>query len=269
MISYVFFLHFQRSLNLKGKPILHKSAIFIILALVTIGGFLICIAVIKELVMNSTIPLTLQNISNLTIYSIIGFIIIAAVFVSYLLIFFRLSGFYSVRNFGIAIVLMAIVATFFLNHYNDHIEKEKRKLLSVRLSIEGDPMVEMLFSRIENDLLNDPVIKNNNPQGQSGLSNLKDDSIASLLLKKYFRESWNNFMVQITICRPDKFLRIQPQNYQVNCETYFQDLIRDFAKPASCNHLFYLDYGYGMKNYLAVIPFGSIENPDNLKKTRR
>lgn len=262
LISYIWFIHFPVSTNFKAKGISAKIFVILIRLVILVGGFILCLAVIRELVMNSTITLTLQNISSLSFYSILGFIIISAVFVSYLLIALRVTGFYSAKNFGIALVLLAIAATICLNHYTALIEKEKRKLLAVKLSIERDPIAEMLFSKHEYDLLNDPVLTDYYKQNSSKFSDLTDDSISSYLIKNYFRESWNNYTIQITICHPKKILRIQPQNYLLNCQTYFQDLLKDFGKPVSDTHLFYLDYGYGLRNYLAVIPLGRSENPN-------
>ena len=263
MISYVLFLHLPGPIAFKRKSIFTRILVICIYAIVLAGGFILCITVIRELVMNSTIPLTLQNISSLSFYSIIGFIIISAVCISFLLIAIRLSGWYSVKNLGIALVLMAIVVTICLNHYNDSIEKEKRKLLAVNLSQERDPIAEMLYSKNENALLDDLLLKQyDKPNSLTG-SDWTDDSIGSYLLKKYFRDSWNNYMVQITICHQQKLLRIQPQNYLVNCETYFRDIINDFGKPAAGQHLFFLDYGYGLRNYLAAIPIGDKEDQHN------
>jgi two-component system, NtrC family, nitrogen regulation sensor histidine kinase NtrY len=262
-VSYILFLRFPVSITLKGKNIFARIMIITFSVFVMIGGFILCIIVIRELVMNSTIPLTLQNISSLSFYSIIGVIIISAVFISYLLIASRVTGLYSIKNFGIALVLLAVVATICLNHYNNRIEKEKRKLLAVKLSMERDPLAEMLYSKYENDLLNDPVLKNYSKQNLSEGFDLTDDSIASYLHKKYFRESWNNYTVQITICHKKKILRIQPQNYLIDCETYFKDIINDIGKPVSGKYLFFLDYGYGLRNYLAVIPFSKKEDPDS------
>jgi two-component system nitrogen regulation sensor histidine kinase NtrY len=261
MISYILFLHFPGSITLKGKKILSRIQIICIYIIVFAGGSFLCIGVIRELVINSTIPLTLQNISSLSFYSIIGFIIISAVFISFLLIAVRVTGLYSVRNFGLALVLLSIAATICLNHYNDQNEKERRKLLAVKLSLERDPIAEMLYSKNENDLLNDPVLKAYGKKNTSSGFDQADDSLSSYLLKKYFRESWNNYTVQITICHQKKTLRIQPQNYLVNCEIYFRDILDDFGKPVTGQHLFFLDYGYGLRNYLAVIPFGGNEAP--------
>jgi len=257
LISYILFLHFPASKPFKSKKIFARILHICINVFILAGGFILYIAVIRELVMNSTIPLTLQDISSLSFYSIIGFLILAAVSVSFLLIVLRLSGMYSAKIFGIALVLLAITATICLNHYNVRIEKEKRKLLAVKLSLERDPIAEMLYSLHENDLLNDPVLKDFDKQNSSTGSDLTDDSIATYLLKKYFRESWNNYSVQITICHQQKILRIQPQNYLVNCESYFQDIINEFGKPTTGQNLFFLDYGYGFRNYLAVISFGA------------
>jgi two-component system, NtrC family, nitrogen regulation sensor histidine kinase NtrY len=262
LISYTLFRNIPGSVSFKGKRIFSRFLIIFIRVFVVVAGFILCISVIRELVRNSTIPLTLQDISSLTFYSLLGFIIISAVSISFILISIRISGLYSVKNLGIAIVLLAIAATICLNHFNDRIEKEKRKLLAIKLSLARDPLAEMLYSKQEIFLLNDPFLKSYGKQNSSAGSDLADDSIASYILKKHFRESWNNYTIQITICHKKKTLRIQPQNYLVSCQSYFRDILSDFGKPVSGQHLFFLDYGYGFRNYMAVIPFGNPEAHD-------
>jgi two-component system, NtrC family, nitrogen regulation sensor histidine kinase NtrY len=266
-ISYILFRNIPDSFSFGGGKKQFRIMVMGIKVMVVFTGLILCIAMIRELVINSTIPLTLQNISSLSFYSFLGFIIISAVFISFLLIAIRLTGFYSAKNFGIALVLLAVFATIYLNHYNGRQEKEKRKLLAIKLSLERDPLAEMLFSKQEANLLNDPFLQSYGRQNSSMGSDLADDSIASYMLKKYFRESWNNYTVQITICHKKKTLRIQPQNYVVNCESYFQDILSDFGKPVSGQHLFFLDYGYGFRNYMAVIPFSDLKDKANDKVT--
>jgi two-component system, NtrC family, nitrogen regulation sensor histidine kinase NtrY len=255
IISYVFFLNFDRSLSLK-KTVFQAFAVNVIIFIPVLSGSLfLCIASTRELVMNSSLPLTLQNISGLTIYSIIAFISLAAIYISCLLVILRLAGLFTVRNFGLALLLMAVLETMMLNHYNDIAEKEKRNLLAVRLGIERDPIAEMLFAKHEDDLMNDPFLSH----GEQS-----EDSIANYLRRKYFGESWNNYIVQVTVCTPRKTLNIQPQNYLVDCHSYFRDLIQDFGKPVSGNHFYFLDYGYGLRNYLAIVPVGPIKKPDSV-----
>ena len=272
-LAYIFFKHYPGFIKTKGK---RKSTLYII-------GFLqiFCIAfcfgfslyLIRDLVINSSLSLNLQNIANITLPSIIGFIIIAAVFLSFFLVAFRLSivtlhllgksknAYNEMRTIRISLsgivcflVFFSVVSTGVLNYYNDHAEKEKRKLLAVKLGVERDPIVEMMFSRQEDAMLKDTVLQTFSETPHEGSYILMEDSLARIIQRKYFREVWNNYSVQVTICSGENILKVQPQNYLYNCNSYFQNIVKEFGKPTGSRQLFYLDYGYGYKNYLAVIP---------------
>jgi len=90
---------------------------------------------------------------------------------------------------------------------------------------------------------------------------LLKDSITDYLEDKYFKKDWNNYTIQITICSQKKLLHIQPQDYLINCDLYFQNILKEFGKPTLSKHLYYLDYGYGYRNYLAIIPLIPEKNP--------
>jgi two-component system, NtrC family, nitrogen regulation sensor histidine kinase NtrY len=287
VISYLLYLHFPCSFDLSKRSTILKSLFILVVFLVLLVGFGFCVYVIRVLVINSSIPLTLQKISVLNSYSLVAFIIIASVFLSYLLIVVRLLPYFYILPFlkghhqrnvdfsfkvnGRSVVfflfLMSATATLVLNHYNDVVEMEKRKLLAVKLSTNQDPMAEMLFTMLEDELVKEPLFNTAESYDTRHDQVISDDSLTAFVLKKYFRESWNNYNVQITVCQQSKLLRIQPRNELVNCETYFKDIIRDFGKPTSSPYLYYLDYGYGFRNYLAVMPFGIRESAqENGKK---
>ena len=275
ILSYLFFRNFTLPNGFEKKGQLFKIALLGGLLILLIAGLFICIAIIHELVSNSTIPLTLQNITVFNRYSVIAFLIISIAVLSYLLIASRIfillaiyipGGFFRKEMAGsknipvkisvIFMVMMAIVATVSLNIFNKEMEMEKRQLLAVKLSAERDPMAEMLFAGLEGELAKDSLFIHFVKQDSIRQKKVGEDSVARYLTQKYFRESWNNYNVQITICSPLKFLRVQPRNYLVNCGTYFNELIQDFGKPTTSRRLFYLDYGYGFRNYLAVISPG-------------
>ncbi len=269
VFAYVFYLSFSGETRRITGPGKYGYMVLIICALVIC--LIIAVHLVKDLVVNSTIPFTLQNVSNLDFNSFLGFIIISSVFLSLFLIGSRLinwmiilSGIttlpfsinirfwkFSVSNILVYLVFFSVFATVILNHYNEKIEKDKRKLLAIKLGATRDPLAEMMFARFEPTLLNDSILKG------LILQNRNTDSITRYLQDKYFKDYWNNFSIQFTLCHGDKQLRVQPQNYLVNCDSYFRTLIREMGKPTFSKQFYYLDYGYGFKNYLAVLPVSS------------
>lgn len=103
----------------------------------------------------------------------------------------------------------------------------------------------------------DSVFRSAAFQKNKPVAEFEEDSIARLIQQNYFREAWNNYSVQITICSGQKVLRVQPQNYLFDCDSYFRNILKEVGKPTFSKHLYFLDYGNGYKNYLAVFPIST------------
>ena len=273
-LSYVFFRQSFPLFNIlkKGKNI--RFSIAFLLLLILMAGFLLVIDVVRDLVLNSTIPFNLQDISSLDFSSFLGCIIVSAVFLSFFLIairlfqlFFFLTGIrreedgirkrlmdVSLSRIVLYLIVFSITGTIILNQSNSSHEKEKRKLLALKLGTSRDAMAELLFSKAEPHILGDTLLRRLMSDTSLQNSEQLGDSIERYLQSGYFRGYWNNYTFQATICSEKKNLRVQPQNYLINCKSYFQNIVNEFGKPTLSRYLYFLDYGYGYKNYLAVIP---------------
>ena len=285
-ISYVFFNHFKGFQNTKKRKKLVRFIHTILLILLIICGFYACIELLHDLIVNSTIPFNLQDISNLKLSSIGGCFIISAVFLAYFLIAIRLiqlisslilikdfqalkrkkTAYLSFSKILLYLIFFSITGTFVMNYSNESIEKEKRKLLALKLGTSRDAMAELLFSKIEQNILHDSLFESIIADSSWQNTEEAEDSIERYLKKNYLTGYWNNYTFQATLCSARKTLRVQPHNYSINCRTYFQNVLNEFGKSTLCNNLYFLDYGYGYKNYLAVFPFTGIQNADSTGK---
>ncbi len=285
-VSYVFFRHYPGFLKTQKRKKIIRIAVSVFLLLLILAGFLAIVVVIHDLVVNSTIPFNFQDISSLDISSIVGCFIISAIFLSFFLIairlfqsFFDLTGIRDIHNqkriritdtslsrIVLYLIFFSITGTFILNHFNDSIEKEKRKLLALKLGTARDAMAEMMFSKTEQQILNDSLLRNIISDSTWANSEEREDSIERYLQNNYFRGYWNNYTFQVTLCSEKKALRVQPHNYLINCKTYFQDIINEFGKPTLSRYLYFLDYGYGYKNYLAVFPVETNQKKPMIKQ---
>lgn len=245
-----------------------KYGLIVTITITLIVCGIITVNLVRDLVYNSTIPFTLQNISSLNFFSFLGFIIISSIFLSLFFVASRLLNWlatllglsnkpfyhnlrlskYSITSILGYLIGFAVFATILLNAFNQKIEKDRRELLAIKLGAERDPLAEMMFARFEKNLILDPALKIMIRQGRN------TDTIVGYLQKHYFKDYWNNYSLQFTLCYGEKVLRVQPQNYLVNCESYFHTLINEIGKPTASKYFYYLDYGYGFKNYLAVLP---------------
>ena len=274
-ISYVFFRHYPGIVNVRSWKKRHRILLVALLICLILYGFLLNFVVIRDLVINSTIPFNLQNISSLDFSSLLGFIIISACFLSFFLVGIRLlesvwdllkpgSGNEDQKNkrpnitlthILFYLILFSIAGTYTLNHFNGSVEKEKRKLLALKLGSPRDPMAEILFSKVEQEIMKDSVLEKIIADSSAFNPDQIEDSLEESIQKKYFRGYWNNYTLQVTLCTGNKMLHVQPQNYLINCDRYFQNIIIEFGKTTMSSHFYFLDYGYGYKNYLAVLPF--------------
>jgi signal transduction histidine kinase len=273
-LSYVFFRHYPGFLKTQNRKKNIRRTVAVFLLLLILAGYFAIIEVIHDLVVNSTIPFNLQDISSLDISSIVGCFIISAVFLSFFLVgirlfqsFFDLTGSRDIHNnkrkritdtslsrIVLYLIFFSVTGTFVMNQFNDSIEKEKRKILALKLGTTRDALAELMFSKTEQKILSDSLFMNIISDSTRQNSEEAEDSVEHYLQSNYFRGYWNNYTLQATICSEKKTLRVQPHNYTINCKTYFQNIINEFGKPTMSRSLYFLDYGYGYKNYLAVFP---------------
>jgi two-component system nitrogen regulation sensor histidine kinase NtrY len=273
-LAYVFFRHFPGFEKTRERSRVIRYTIAFLLLIITAAGFLGIVKIFHDLVVNSTIPFNLQDISSLDFSSFVGCFIIATIFLSYFLVAIRLLqsvrlliGIRTVQDnrrkqgsvaslpwIVLYIIFFSVTGTLILNHFNASIEKEKRMLLALKLGTARDPLAELMFSKAEQEILSDSLLRSILRNTSLAITEEAQDNLEVYLQNKYFRGYWNNYTFQVTLCSDKKTLRVQPHNYLINCKTYFQNLISDFGKPTLSKYMYFLDYGYGYKNYLAVIP---------------
>jgi len=162
----------------------------------------------------------------------------------------------NVSSAAFYILLFSFLATYSLHHFKNEKEKEKRKLLAIKLSTERDQIAEFKFKEISQKINSDSLLRNIiekipfDPNAETNAINF--------ITNTYFRGYWLKYNIQITVCNPSRELNVMPGNYIINCNEYFKNIISDFGDLTICDNLFYLDYGSGNNNYLAV--FDLLEN---------
>lgn len=206
-----------------------KQHLFYLILAVIIVLFLIIFNIYKE---SLVFPIFFL------LYFIISYIFIKNIYFNKISITYKII---------IYILIFSLFSTFTLYKYNNIKEKDKRKLLALKLSSENDPVAEFLFSdiskRITSDSLLDTKIKNN----------LREDSIAIYLKNKYFKGYWTKYRILITICKPSQTLLIKPEMVDENCDVYFNNKINTFGIPTTTDNMYSLDYGAGNNSYIAVV----------------
>ena len=266
---------------------------------------------INDLIINSSLPLNLQNVSGLQPESGYGLLIVSAILfsfwmisasvfnnifqeaerkkwlillaaciaiglnglffevmrwkINYLIILFYIIYFlaywyiktrkgmmFSIQSLLFFLCFYAVFATFILNSANHLKENEKLNLLAVKLATHRNPVTEVLYEQLDRKLRADSLLRNNF-QLCFTCRRLSPDSLITYLKDQYFKDFWRKYNIQITLCDSMKDLRIQPQGYLINCNNYFNGIIRNYGEETVLQNLIFLDYGFGKEYYLAIL----------------
>ena len=266
---------------------------------------------INDLIINSSLPLNLQNVSGLLPESGYGLFIVSAMLfsfwmissrkfndifqeaerkkwlillaaciaiglngllfgvlgwkINYLIVLFYIIYFlaywyiktrkgmmFSIQSLLFFLCFYAVFATFILNRANHQKENEKLNLLAVKLATHRNPVTEVLYEQLDRKLRVDSLLRNNFQPCFTG-RRLSPDSLITYLKGQYFKDFWRKYNIQITLCDSMKDLRIQPQGYLINCNNYFNGIIRNYGEETVLKNLIFLDYGFGKEYYLAIL----------------
>ena len=173
----------------------------------------------------------------------------------------------SLSNIVFYILFFSVVSTYALHQNNDSKETEYRKMIAVKLSSEQrDPLAEYLFSEIYDTAQNDSIL---DAYLHDYLNeDIAQDSLNEYMRAKYFAGYWEKFDMQITICTQDENLLIQPENIEINCFDYFNQIITTEGTSTDFKNLFVINYTLAENGYLSSfsydVPFKNSLVPVNI-----
>ncbi|MCX6277373.1 MAG: ATP-binding protein [Bacteroidetes bacterium] len=124
-------------------------------------------------------------------------------------------------------------------------------LIALNLISKQNPVTEDRYYQIVEKLRSDSILKKmlifkNSHEHFS-------DSLNIYLKQRYFKDYWRRYNIQVTFCKPQQELSVQPQEYVIDCNHFFQNLIKNYGETTSAPGLYYLDFGYGKEYYLALL----------------
>lgn len=151
------------------------------------------------------------------------------------------------------LILMSVMCTYALDSSKNAKEKEERKFIAIRLSEDRDQLAEYFFSRIEHAIHKDDSLKHLIILANEDVKS--ENTVIKYIQKSYFSNYWSKYTLQFTICYTGKKLNVKPNNYIIDCSTYFARLADRIGQPTGSPHLFHLSEGYDITSYLAVFHF--------------
>jgi len=151
------------------------------------------------------------------------------------------------RNYTYSILVLSlfvisIYTTLYINHINNHKEKEIRKSIVERFATENDEVAELLLKAIDSRLDVDPVLDSL----MSGFDTLEyiedlDDKLRYYLLDKYFYDFWDKYTLQVFSVDSFAELLIEPDNITVKGMEFFNNKIEESGQKIGSSSFYFLD----------------------------
>lgn len=173
---------------------------------------------------------------------------------------------FSLPSLLLQIIVFSLLSTYMILTLDESKEVEQRRLIAQKLSSERDPLAEYLLHEAYTSMQKDSHLKDllrHYPE-----KDINEQAAIQYITDHYFGNYWSKYNLDFTLCTPERILNVViPDNALINCKNYFSELIKMIGKPTLSNNLYFLDYGSGSMNYLAVLPFNIMSNNKTLEIT--
>lgn len=249
---------------------------FLVLSCLTIAYFLITETLLKDMIQGNRPVLTSMGFVIVLLFMwwltsgriMSSYFIWALPLIHYFTVFYRLKKAQkttSLSQYFWPITLFSLLLTLVFYKVNQTKSDEELQLTALKLGIESDPVFEFLFDSAKNGISNDSII-------QQILSKHDHEETAGLLHDylntTYLNGYYERFDMNLTICDRVEMLNIQPDNYVINCQDYFEDLIENLGDESSTAGLFLirdnLQGTYYVAKFSIPIQNGSITDSLNI-----
>lgn len=172
----------------------------------------------------------------------------AVIFSLIFFIYSKRNGEYGFANIVILISVCAMLGASGLIRDTSKKELPQRKVLAEKLSIEEDPIAEILYSELEPKLLNDLVFTNL----KYGLVNYDQEFFDNVLREKYFSGYLSRYDVKSSLFRTDGN-PVSPFNKTKHERNYFERLISQNGRPTLNDNMIHIENSDENENYIIRI----------------
>ena len=223
---------------------------------------------LRSLALNSNIVLELYKVDEITLYTVLAYVIYAMLFIALLfslqllrpVLKFR-SGFsfLKMRSILVFISVISLYSLATVSWFGFTKEYEKNRVLSTKMSVERDLNIELLLRGAEKLIETDPVLALWVQIDQS------NDMVNNILTEQYFWSLMQKYDLRITMCRSNDPLLVDSESEPVPCGKFFESEISRYGIPLYDNSHFYFMNNYnGRISYLGVFTYTSFSGNINL-----
>lgn len=173
----------------------------------------------------------------------------AVIFSLIFFIYRKRYGEYGFANIVIVISFFSLLAAYSLIKYVSQKELGHRKVLAEKLSLEEDPIAEILYSEMEPKLLNDIIFSNL----KYGLVNYDKEFFDNALREKYFSGYLSRYEIESYLFRKDGN-PVSAFNKVTHEQNYFERLIARSGRPTVIENMIHIEDPEENENYIIRIP---------------
>ncbi|MFA5443909.1 MAG: ATP-binding protein [Bacteroidales bacterium] len=223
---------------------------------------------LKALTMDSNIVLELFKLDEISGYTIVAYVIVALLFLSFFLLIRTLlsvnriseRSFFGGNRFTYLFVFAAALYSLLtVSLYGKEKELNLYKVWTQKMSIERDLELEMQLRRVEERIAIDPILSVMIQMEQD------HDLILSRIRETYFQDFLQKYQIQITICEPGDVLIVAGLPRPVSCYQFFHSELLRNGTPLAENSRFYnIDNKLGNISYIGVFTYYSYSGSQDL-----
>lgn len=212
----------------------------------------------RSLILNSGINYDLYRINEISVYSIIAYLMYSLLALSLLFItniFISVAGKnciagrkrHSKKLILTYILITALYMTGAVSYYGFKKECENLRVLTGRLAVERDLALEIQLQTIEKSIISDPLIRR-----MTGIPEY-ENIILNRLYERYFFNLLQEYDIRLTICNAHQVIRTDDYSSPVPCFRHFKDIIDNYGIPLSdMSAFYYLDYFRNNISYIGA-----------------
>lgn len=182
-------------------------------------------------------------------YGTLPLIWTAVIFPLIFYIYRKKYGEYGFANIVVVISVFTLLASYSLIKYVSQKELDHRKVLAEKLSIEEDPIAEILYTELEPKLLSDIIFSNL----KYGLANYDKEFFDNALKEKYFSGYLSRYEVESYVFRKDGN-PVSAFSKTTREQNYFERLIARSGRPTINDNMIHIEDSEENENYIIKIP---------------
>ncbi|MEA1897958.1 MAG: ATP-binding protein [Bacteroidota bacterium] len=177
---------------------------------------------------------------SLALYILLGYVI------------YQLSPGFSYAALVFFAILFGIYSTLIIVLNSELKAKKNRELLAVNLSVERDPVAELMFRSIARKLNYDEGLRNS--MSVDDFSDQAAEKIFDHLRKNLFNSYWENYDLYVTLCNANSNLIVENE-IEESCFLFFEGLVEEFGTPLETDGFSLLNLGTSNTSYFGSFFF--------------